>query len=247
MTGVHEGAEMNGVREGAGLTGVHEGAGLTGVCEGAEMTDGAGTDEGTNMDVAAAAAIISDAGDRARGRLQPGHRVRFAVWGLLFIVGYGATWLIVRGQQPFHGLAPASFAAIVLISLVATLATVEQAGDETGVRGLSAIRRRAFLVSILAGIAAMFILEGALARAGASRPVLGVFEAAAPILIIGLLYLIRSVTVPDWPVAGLGLWLVIVAAASGYAGPRTVWGIDALAVGPAFLLVAALEPRLHRS
>ena len=220
---------------------------MNGVYEGAEMTDGAGTDEGTNMDAADAAAIITDAGDRARNRIRPDHRVRFAVWGLLFIVGYGLIWLTVRGQQPFHGLAPASFAAIVLISLGATLATVEQAGDETGVRGLSAIRRRAFLLSVLAGVAAMFILEGALARAGASRPVLGVFEAAAPIFVIGLLYLARSVTVPDWPVAGLGLWLVIVAAASGYAGPQTVWGIDAIAVGPAFLLVAAFRPRVRRS
>ena len=72
---------------------------------------------------------------------------------------------------------------------------------------------------------------GALARAGASRPVLVVFEAAAPALIIGLLYLVRSVTGGDWPVAGLGLWLVIVAAVSGYAGPRTVRAINALAVG----------------
>jgi hypothetical protein len=44
-------------------------------------------------------------------------------------------------------------------------------------------------------------------------------------------------------VAGLGLWLVIVAAVSGYAGTRAVWGVDALAVGPAFLLVAALPSR----
>ena len=58
-----------------------------------------------------------------------------------------------------------------------------------------------------------------------------VFEAAAPALIIGLLYLARSVTGGDWLVAGLGLWLVIVAAVSGYAGPRTVWAINALAVG----------------
>jgi hypothetical protein len=220
---------------------------MNGALEGTGVNDSTGTGEDTSMDPAAAAAIISEAGDRARDRLQPGHRVTFAVWGLLFIIGYGLIWLTVRGQQPFHGFAPATFAAGSLIALVATLATVEQARSETGVRGLSAIRRRAFLLSTLLGYAAMFTLEGALARAGASRPALDLFSAAAPILIIGLLYLARSVTVPDWPVAGLGLWLVIVAAVSGYAGPRAVWAIDALAVGLAFLLVAAFEPRLYRS
>jgi hypothetical protein len=238
---------MNGVYEGAGGTGVYEGAGMNGVYEGAEMTDSAGTDEGTDMDAAAAAAIINDAGDRARNRIQPRHRVIFTVWGVLWLFGYGVTWLVVRGQQPVHGPAPAAYAATTLIALVAALATVEEARSETGVRGMSVIRRRAFMLSAFAGFAAMFALEGALARAGASRPVLVVFEAAAPALIIGLLYLARSVTGGDWPVAGLGLWLVIVAAVSGYAGPRTVWAINALAVGLAFLLVAALEPRLRRS
>ncbi len=220
---------------------------MNGVHEGAEMTDRAGTDDGTNMDAAAAAAIISEAGGRARNRFQPGHRVRFTVWGLLFIFGYGVVWLLVRGQQPFRGPDPAGFATVALIALAVTLVSVEQARSETGVRGLSAVRRRAFELSALAGFAAMFTLEGALFRAGASRPVLVVFEAAAPIMVLGLLYLARSVTLPDWPVAALGLWLVIVAAVSGYAGPRTVWGVDALAVGPAFLLAAALEPRLRRS
>jgi hypothetical protein len=199
------------------------------------------------MDAAAAAAIMVDAGGRARSRLRPDHRVTFAVWGLLYTFGYGVIWLLVRGQHPVHGPAPAAFATVALLAMMATLAGAEEARSETGVRGLSAIRRRAFMLSAVAGVAAMFALEGALFRAGASRPVLVVFEAAAPIMVIGLLYLARAVSASDWLVAGLGLWLVIVAAASGYAGPGAVWGVDAIAVGPAFLLVAAFEPWLRRS
>lgn len=71
----------------------------------------------------------------------------------------------------------------------------------------------------------------------------GVFEAVAPIAVIGLLYLARFSADQDWAVAGLGLWLVIVAAAGAYAGPRNVWAVAALAVGPAFLLVSAVEQR----
>jgi hypothetical protein len=229
------------------MSGAYQEADVSGVYEGAEMTDRAGMDEGTNMDAAAAAAIISEAGDRARNRFRPGHRVRFSVWGLLYTFGYGVVWLLTHGQQPFRGPAPAGFATVALVALAVALVSVEQVRSETGVRGLSAIRRRALELSALAGFAAAFALEGALYRAGASRPVLNVFEAAAPILVLGLLYLAGSVRVPDWPVTALGLWLVIVAAVSGYAGPRGVWGVDALAVGPAFLLVAALKPRLHRS
>jgi len=211
------------------------------------MNDIAGTGQGTSMGAADAAAIMAESEKQARRRLRPDYRVTFAIWGVLWLVGYGITWLVVRGQHPVSGPAPATFAATVLISALVAAATVEQARDESGVRGRSVTLRRIFFASFLLGFAGMFTLEGTLARAGASRPVLIVFEAAAPILVIGLLYLARSAAGLDWPVAVLGAWMVVVAAVSGYAGPRAVWGIDALAVGLAFLATAALLTRLRRS
>jgi hypothetical protein len=57
-----------------------------------------------NMDPADAAAIMAEASDRARRRLQPDHRVSFTVWGLLWFLGYGIWWLAVRGQHPLPGV-----------------------------------------------------------------------------------------------------------------------------------------------
>ena len=88
------------------MNGVYEGAEMNGVYEGAEMTDSAGTDEGTDMDAAAAAAIIADAGDRARNRIQPRHRVIFTVWGVLWLFGYGVTGWSSAGSSPFTGPRP---------------------------------------------------------------------------------------------------------------------------------------------
>jgi hypothetical protein len=42
----------------------------------------------------------------------------------------------------------------------------------------------------------MFALEGALAHAGASRAVIGVFEASAPVLVAGLAYLLIAAIEP---------------------------------------------------
>jgi hypothetical protein len=91
----------------------------------------------------------------------------------------------------------------------------------------------------------MFILEGALARAGAGRAVIGVFEAAAPILVAGLFYLFSSALRLDWPVAALGIWLIAVAAGGAFAGPVGIWAVGSLAGGLAFLLVAAFGPMLR--
>jgi len=93
----------------------------------------------------------------------------------------------------------------------------------------------------------MFALEGALAHTGASRSVIGVFEASAPVLVAGLFYFTTSAVWLDWPVLGLGIWLLVVAAVGGFAGPSGVWAVDALAAGLAYLLMAAIEPWLRRS
>jgi hypothetical protein len=211
------------------------------------MNDSAGAGQETSMGAADAAAIMAEAEQRARRRLRPDYRVTFAIWGVLWLAGYGITWLVVRGQHPVRGPAPAVFAALILISALAAAAAADQARTDSGVHGPSVAMRRILFASFLLGFAAMFTLEGALARAGASRPVLILFEAAAPILVTGLLYLARSAAGLDWPVAVLGAWMIVVAAVSGYAGPRAVWGIDALAVGLAFLVTAALLTRLRRS
>jgi len=211
------------------------------------MNDGTGTDQGMTMNAADAAAIMAEADARARPVLRPDHRVTFLVWGLIWFLGDGLTWLAVRGQHPYHGPNPGGYAATVLLAVLVSLASVGQSRAETGVRGLSVLRRWSFSLSALAGIGGAFAIEGALVHAGASRPVVGVFEAVAPVLVIGLLYLARFPVEQDWAVAGLGLWLVIAAAVGAYAGPQNVWAVAALAVGPAFLLVAALEQRRQRA
>jgi hypothetical protein len=211
------------------------------------MSDGTGTDQEMNMNAAAAAAIIAEADARARRTLRPDHRATFLAWGLIWFIGDGLMSLLVRGQHPYHGPNPGGYAAVVLLTVLVALASVGQARAESGVHGPSVVRRWAFFLTVLAGFGGAFAIEGALVHAAASRPVVGVFEAVAPILVIGLLYLARFSAEQDWAVAGLGLWLVIVAAAGAYAGPQNVWAVAALAVGPAFLLAAAIEQRLRRA
>jgi hypothetical protein len=215
------------------------------------MQDSTGTDRNKDqdltMDPADAAAIMAEASDRAKRRFDPDHRVVYAVWGPLWILGYGGTWLAVRGQHPFHGPNPGAFAVTVLIASAAAMITVGQARAEPGPRGRSVLSLETFFLSALAGFGAMFTLEGALLRAGASRPVVGIFEASAPILVLGLIYFVRFSADRNWIGAGLGVWLVVVAAVGGYAGPVAVWAVGALAVGLAYLLVAAVKPRARRA
>jgi hypothetical protein len=206
------------------------------------MTDGTGIDEGAGMDAQSAAAIMQQARERAQRELRVRRPALFATWGLAFLIGYGAIWLSVRGQRPYYGPTTAAIVTAFLTGAFALAVTVVLVGRAvTGVGGWSARQRRTHLLSFGCGYAGVFALEGALAHAGATRPVIGVFGAAAPMLVIGLAYAATSTIWLEWPVFCLGIWLITAAALSGFAGPAGVWAVDALAGGLAFLLMAAIR------
>jgi hypothetical protein len=93
----------------------------------------------------------------------------------------------------------------------------------------------------------VYLLEGALFHAGASWSVIGIYGATAPMLVTGMAYAFSYALVANWSVCALGVWLIVVAATSGYAGPVGVWAVGALAAGLAFLLMAAIRPDERRS
>jgi hypothetical protein len=205
-----------------------------------------GTPEGV-LGLKEAAAIMREQDERAQQAFRVSHRGSFVVWGAVTLLGYGLTWLAVHNAHPAKGPNPVGFAVVSVLALGSALAAGAEAHSDAGVGGVSARRRRIHLLALVAGLVAMYTLEGALYRAGAGRPVLFVFEATAPILVAGLFYLTTSALWLDWPLAGFGLWLAATAVAAAFAGPHGVWGVDALTAGLGFLFMAALEPRLRRA
>ena len=68
---------------------------------------------------------------------------------------------------------------------------------------------------------------------------------ALALLVAGVILVAGTAAWLNWYLFGLGIWLIAVAAFSGFAGPAGVWAVDALAVGIPFLAMAAI--RLGRS
>ena len=210
------------------------------------MNDGA--DEETGMDLQQASAIIQETGDRARRALVARRPVLLAVWGAAWMVSDGVIWLSVRGQRPYNGPTPAALLTLTMVIAAAAVFAVIYVGRaRSGVGGLSTLQRRVLLLSYLGGYVALFTLEAAIDHAGASRAVLGVYGAAAPILLVALIIAASGAVFLDWSLLGLGLWLLAVAAGSGFAGPVTVWAVSALAGGGALLVMAVIGLRWNRT
>lgn len=211
------------------------------------MDEGTGTKDGADtgdpdMDVQHAAVIMQQARERARRELRASYPVLFAIWGLVWLISDGAIWLSVRGQRPYHGPTTAPLVTLILLAAAGVAVTLAVVGRAvSGVGGLSALQRRIFVVSLLAGYAGVLTLEGALFQAGASWPVIGVYGATVPVLMSGLLLAASSALRLDWGVFSLGIWVIVVAAGGAYAGPVAVWAVEALAGGLALVLMAAVQ------
>jgi hypothetical protein len=216
--------------------------------EGTGMKDGPGTGEA--LDAQGAAVIAQEARERARRELRIRRPVLFVTWGLVVFASYGAMWLSVRGQRPYHGPAWETLLLAFLLFVAAAGATanvVDRAAS--GVGGRSELRRGIFVLALAVGFAALEIEKQALWHAGAARPIAALFGEAIPMLVAGLVFVASSAITarPDWPRLALGLWLLAVAAGGAWAGPVTNLAVCALAGGGGILVMAAIEPRLRRS
>jgi len=117
----------------------------------------------------------------------------------------------------------------------------------SGVGGLSSLQRRVYWLSLAVGYVGVYTMEAAVDHAGASRAVIAVVAASGPVLVTGIVYTAGAAVWQNWPVFGLGCWLVATAAASGFAGPVGVWAVSGLAGGLGFLATAAICARLGRA
>ena len=212
------------------------------------MKDGAELDQAAGLDAQAASVIVQQARERARHELTINRPVIFGAWALVYLLGYGVVWLSVRGQGP--GRAPQGW-ALGLLVVLAGMALAVTAGVTgraiSGVGGVSALRRRGYYLAAAAGFLGVVIMQAALRSAGASPGVISVFTASSPLLVAGVVLVAGTAAWLNWYAFGLGLWLIAVAAFSGFAGPAGVWAVDALAVGVPFLLMAAIRLARGRS
>lgn len=217
------------------------------------MNEDSGTknvDEAPVLDPQGAAVILQQARDRARRELAVRRPVLFLIWGVVVFVGYGAMWLSVRGQHPYHGPAwPTLLLAFLLFVTAAGASANVLDRAASGIGGRSELQRGIFALAVMAGFAALEIEKQALATAGASRPVTALFGQAIPLLAAGLVLLASSATATrlDWPRLVIGGWLLAVAAGGAWAGVVSSLAVYALAGGAGIALMAVIEPALRRS
>ena len=171
--------------------------------------------------------------------------------GYLFaavVVGaaYGALWLSVRHQDPYVGPSLAVIAwvyGIVVVSVVVSAATYRRATH--GVRGPS--RREDTIRGLAIGVPwiAVYVFDGALKANGFGPAIVyGVFDAAAPWLVVGAAFAALAAGREQWGEMGQGLTVLVIGTTAAFFGPAGVWGVLGVA-GFIGLLVLGVSKYIH--
>ncbi|MGO9781271.1 MAG: hypothetical protein ACLPKE_10375 [Streptosporangiaceae bacterium] len=197
------------------------------------------------MSVQEAAAVAQDARARARKELFISRPIVYAAWGLVWLFGYGAMWLSVRGQHPYTGPSGVSIAVVfVLAAFAAAAVLVIVSKAVAGIDGRSVRYRRIILATWATGYLILLIVASVISNSVSTRT-LAFISFAGPVMLAGLTYILASVLGRDRPALALGAWLVIVGASCAWPAPATILATCALAGGGAFLLMSVIGARLR--
>lgn len=200
--------------------------------------------EDQDMSVQEAAAVMQDARARARKGLVISAPVVYVAWGLVWLLGYGAMWLSVRGQHPYTGPSGVSIAAVFVLAGFAVAAVLAVASKAAAGIGGRSVRHRRIIGSTWAtGYLTLLIVAPAISNSVSTRT-LAFISFAGPVLLAGLTYLLAAALGRYRPALALGAWLVIVGTSCAWLAPATLLATCALAGGGAFLLTAVIETRL---
>lgn len=158
---------------------------------------------------------------------------------VVFLVGYGAIWLPVRGQHPYRGPDTAVLAVAWIAVVIATVASVKSLRSPSA--GWAQKQKDS-------GPLCCRLLTGALDHAGAGRwLVYGVFPATAPLLVVACAWAAAAAARGEWLDYGLCAGLAAAAATGAFFGPAGVWAVTGIGCAVVFLgHAAAREMVRHR-
>jgi hypothetical protein len=158
----------------------------------------------------------------------------------VFLGGYGAIWLSVRGQHPFRGPNEAVLIAFALAVSFVILTPVKSLRQPSG-------QGRAALAVWLSAWPATALLIGALQHDGASRGLIyGVLSATGPLIVISVAWAANAAARGEWLEYGLCVGLAAAGGTGAFFGPTGAWAVTGIGCAVVFLGHAAARELLCR-
>ena len=189
-------------------------------------------------DLAEALAIIAAQRSRADDT-RPSGTLLFGIWGVAWLVGYGALWLTA-----FDSGTPSVLAAAIAIGggIAAVAVTIVHTTHRTrGIAGASARQGLLYGLAWPIGFVAQTMIVAGLGQAGAANEVTALAANAIAALVVGLLYIAGGMMLDLTSMYVIGGWMALTGAAAALAGVPGSYLVMALAGGGGMLVGALVE------
>lgn len=193
------------------------------------------------LSAAASAELIEREGRSVGRRLAVNPVPIFAVWGVTFLVGWGACYLAAPGGPRVLAVAAAVPIVVVLYVVAIAVPIVLGARAGRGVRGPSRLTGAMYGWAWTLGFLALAAINTGLIRQGLAPATISMLWTGTAQLVTGLIYLGGGMLWRDLVQYALGVWMLIVAAGSVFAGMPGDFLVLALAGGGGFLLFSGIS------
>lgn len=208
----------------------------------------AGSAEEAPLDLAASAALIESQRARVAAETDVDARLLFAVWGVAWLIGFGALYAAAI-DPPLGavraGVAGGLFGALLVAAMVIT--AVHIARQSRGVSGVSARAGAMYGWGWGLSFVGVGALGSALASAGASGEVMQLVMTVVPALLVGALYMVGAALVCSRSQFALGAWITVVTIVGAVVGAPGLLAVMSVAGGGGMLVAAGAEHARRRT
>jgi hypothetical protein len=196
------------------------------------------TDGDSWLDPREAAGLLERTEREAQRKLTSDKPLLSVFSALVVLAVYGSIWSSSRGHHPYRGPSLDVVGLVYVAVAVSALVTVSVYFRATaGVSGRSRRDAKAMTIPFVFAMVGVYVFDAALHYDGFSAGVVyGVFDAAAPWLVVGAVLAGHAAAKEDWWKLTGAIAMIVVATGSAFAGPVNVWGV--LAICGCVLLLA---------
>jgi hypothetical protein len=166
----------------------------------------------------------------------------------LLLIAYGGLYMAARNEHPYKG-PHGPWLLVVPVVIIASVSVRLRLFDKVsaGLAGPTQVRIHATSAAIVLGFICIYTFDAALRHAGASYSIVyGVFDAAAPILMLAGMGAANAAWREDWVTMGSAMALMAVATAAAFASPAGSWAVIGIGGCIVLLANAAVKIRLQR-
>ncbi len=161
------------------------------------------------LDLQRALALVTEAETKARKQLHGYSPLIYLIWGIVWLLGFGALHGSRFGWLGLEYLPALSFAAAVMaVGVIATIVLV--ARHSSGIRGHSAFLGSVYGIGWALGFAVVGVLSSIIGRSVDDFWVRGMLINSIAVLVVGLMYITGGITFNDVTQVAMGVWFLVV-------------------------------------